>query len=122
LSGVSADRNRKDFVGGFRSDFFDIHAAGCRRDERNTADLTINKHAEIELAVDIRTLLDIHRVDGQAFRASLVRYENAAQHLVGVFANLVHCAALTAAFGESAGMPRGTGMPYSANNRLDWYS
>ena len=66
----------------------DVHPAGRRSNEGHLAQFAIYQHAEIKLAGNVRTFLDINDVHRQAFRARLVRNELPAEHISGVLPDL----------------------------------
>ena len=66
-----------------RGDFFDVHAARRRGDERDVALVAIQHQAQVQLARDLRAFFDEHLVDRQAFRAGLVRHQALAEHGLG---------------------------------------
>ena len=60
--------------------FFDVHAAGGGRDERDVALVAVQDQAQVQLARDLRAFLDEHLVYRQAFRPGLVRLEARPEH------------------------------------------
>jgi hypothetical protein len=50
---------------------------------RDPADLAIHQHREIQLALNVRTGLDVHDVDGQAFGPRLMCNQLFSKHFLG---------------------------------------
>ena len=83
-------------------DFFDVHAAGGGGDDGHAAALAIERERQIDLALDVRARLDVHRFDRQAFGAGLFGDQALAEHVGGGGAHRVEIARQLHAAGLAA--------------------
>ena len=132
-------------------DFLDVHAAGRGGDECVVARFAVEQQAQVQLALDRAARFDVHDVDRQPCGVGLRRHEPRAQHRLRGLADFagrtaeLDAAPLAAAArvdlrlddpdrarqfarrGDGLRLGRGhpapgTGTPYSAKTRFDWYS
>ena len=109
-AGGGIDVHAQDFLRRVFGDFFDVHAARCGGDDRDAAALAIQRERQIDLALDVRTRLDVHRFDGQPFGTGLFGDQALAEH-VGrgrahrvEIARQLHAARLAASAGMHLGL------------------
>ena len=88
IAGGGINREAQDFFGRAGSDFFDVHAAFGRADERHAAGDAVNQQGEIQFAFDVRTVFDVDAVHLLASRTGLMRDQSATQHFLGFFSGL----------------------------------
>ncbi len=69
---IRRDRNREDFLRRLLGNSLDIHAARGRGDERDPTDLAVHEHREVQLAIDVGSGLDVHRIHGQTLGPGLM--------------------------------------------------
>ena len=104
------DVHAQDFLGRVLGDFFDVHAAGFGGDDGDAAALAIQRERKIDLAFDVRTRLDVHRFDRQAFGPGLFGDQPLAEHVGGggthgvEIARQLDAAGLAAAAGMDLGL------------------
>ena len=109
-AGARIDRDAEDLFGRLGSDFLDVHAAGCRGDERDALAGAVDEQAQVQFAVDLAARLHIDLVDRHALRAALLGDELGAEHGPGQLANLLgtarelHAAGLAAPAGVDLGL------------------
>ena len=80
-AGGGIDVHAQDFLGRMFGDFFDVHAARFGGDDRDAAALAIQRERQVDLAFDVRTRLDVHRLDGQPFRTGLFGDQPLTEHV-----------------------------------------
>jgi hypothetical protein len=76
-------------------DLLDVHAALARGHDGDPAGRPVDQHAEVELARDVATVLDVQALDLLAARAGLLGDQHVAEHLAGVGFDLVEGIAQT---------------------------
>src|SRR5207248_298637 len=97
------DRRAQDLLRMLRGDLLDLHAAFAGGHRHVAADRPIEGDAQVQLAGDVASLLDVDLPYPLALRARLVGDELHAQHLLENLARLfrafrqLHAAALAAA-------------------------
>ena len=69
-------------------DLFDLHAAGCRRDDDGPPPASVGRDAQVQFALDIHRLLDEHLVYRSALRAGLEGNEGRADKGLGDLGSL----------------------------------
>src|SRR5690606_23248620 len=83
------DRERHDLLRRVVGDLLDVHAASLRGDEGDAAGAAVDESRKIELALDLRAILDVKPLDDAASRTGLDGDERVAQHLLSEGAHLV---------------------------------
>ena len=96
------DVDAQDLLRRVRGHFFDVHAAGGGGDDGHAAALAIQRERQVDLAVDLRAGLDVHRLDGQAFGTGLFGHQPLAEHVRGGGAHRVEVARQLDAAGLAA--------------------
>jgi hypothetical protein len=87
-AGGGVDREGVDLLGRVVRDLLDVHAALGGGDHRDHARLPVDQQGEVEFLGDGRALFDVEAVDLLALGTGLVGHQHAAEHLLGVAADL----------------------------------
>src|SRR5690606_6249467 len=82
-AGQRIDADSGDLFRRVVGDFFDVHAAGFRRDKGDAALIAIDERGEIELLCDLDAFFDVDAFDDAASIACLQRDQRVAEHLRG---------------------------------------
>ena len=69
------------------SNSFDVHASFLRVNDAQSLVLTVVQEGQVDLTVDVDTLVDKHRLYGQTFLRCLVSDEVVSNHAFGLFAD-----------------------------------
>ena len=83
------DGQRDDLLRRVVGHLLDVHAACLRRDERDAAGGAIDQRREIQLAIDLRTVLDVEPLHDAASGTGLHGDQRVTQHLLGELTDLV---------------------------------
>ena len=88
-AGRRVNRDGCDLFRGFFGNGFNVHAAFGRGDDNDAGGFAVDQQAEVKLARDVATFLDIDAFDLFAFCAGLLGDEDIAQHGFGMCAHIV---------------------------------
>ena len=95
-AGGGMHRDRHDPLGGLLSDLFDVHSTGGRSDHCDPSALAVQRQAQVQLALDLRSALDVNLFNRQPCGAGLLGHESLAEHAGrGIRTAAASCASFT---------------------------
>lgn len=84
---IDSERKGVDRLGIFFGNSLNVHATLLRVDGTETLVLTIVQEGKVNLAIDVDTLVDENRLNGQTFSSCLVSDKVEADHAFGFLSN-----------------------------------